>query len=203
VQGAGTKRPRSARWDGLSRQIWDANMPFSSEQRAVSGRMVGGIGCAIFAVALGLTGAALPPIPEPGNERLSLLAAASLMIALPLFVSIARLAKHRFFMPDDFAGAGFSGGTDQARMLQALLQNTLEQTLLAFLAYCAWMFLAPAGSGALPALASLMFIVGRIIFFAGYEKGAGARAFGFTLTFYPTVGMILCMLPFAVLRLWP
>jgi MAPEG family len=178
-------------------------MQLDSEQRLVLSRMVGGLLCAIFAITLGLTGVALPPIPEPENERLSLLAAAGLMIALPLFISIARLAKQRFFTPDDFAGAGFSGGTDRARMLQALLQNTLEQTLLAFLAYCAWMFLAPAGSGALPALASLMFVVGRIIFFAGYAKGGGSRAFGFTLTFYPTVGMILSMLPFAVLRLWP
>jgi uncharacterized membrane protein YecN with MAPEG domain len=32
-----------------------------------------------------------------------------------------------------------------------------------------------------------MFFIGRLAFFAGYAKGAPARAFGFAFTFYPTI----------------
>ena len=39
----------------------------------------------------------------------------------------------------------------------------------------------------LPGLVGL-FCVGRASFWLGYRHGAAARAFGFALTFYPSVG---------------
>ncbi len=36
-----------------------------------------------------------------------------------------------------------------------------------------------------------LFLLGRLFFITGYRKGAGGRAFGFALTFYPTVAAYL------------
>jgi hypothetical protein len=97
------------------------------------------------------------------------------------------LAKHRFFTPEDINGSALTEGTSRAKLLQALLQNTLEQLVLASSVYVSCSFIYPARClVAIPAAAA-MFFVGRILFFAGYSGGAPSRAFGFALTFYPTV----------------
>ena len=46
-----------------------------------------------------------------------------------------------------------------------------------------------------------MFLLGRVLFFAGYAGGAPRRALGFALTFYPTVTLLLGALAFALHRL--
>ena len=121
-----------------------------------------------------------------------------LLPAVALFIAIARLAAHRFFTPADIGGSAFSAGTDQAKLLQALLQNTLEQ-----LAFTVPVYLAALSSAyflnndylnnsyhsllaSVPACACT-FLLGRVLFFLTYPYGASARALGFALTFYPTV----------------
>jgi uncharacterized membrane protein YecN with MAPEG domain len=49
-------------------------------------------------------------------------------------------------------------------------------------------------------MAALLFVVGRISFFAGYAHGAPSRAFGFALTFYPTALMLVATLVVAVAK---
>ena len=60
--------------------------------------------------------------------RLKLAALAGLAPAAVLLLCIARLAKHRFTTPQDIHGSALTEGTERAKLLQALLQNTLEQT---------------------------------------------------------------------------
>lgn len=113
--------------------------------------------------------------------------------ALPLCLALAigSLARHRFFAPADIDGSGLAPGTDRARVLQSVLQNTLEQTVLAVLAHLVWTAAMPrAWLAAIPAAVAL-FVVGRALFAFGYSRGAAARAFGFALTFYPTVLLTL------------
>lgn len=67
------------------------------------------------------------------------------------------------------------------------MQNTLEQTVLAVVAYNGLAAVEPRrGPVLLPALVSL-YLLGRILFIHGYSRGAGGRALGFGLTFYPTL----------------
>ena len=47
----------------------------------------------------------------------------------------------------------------------------------------------PDGGALLITLAA-MFGAGRLLFWWGYVRGAAARAFGFALTFYPSVGAL-------------
>jgi uncharacterized membrane protein YecN with MAPEG domain len=113
-------------------------------------------------------------------------------------VCIARLAKHRFFTPEDIHGSALTTGTERARLLQSLLQNTLEQSALAVPVYVAICALGPLRVLSVVPVAAAMFLVGRVFFFAGYAKGAPSRAFGFALTFYPTVILLLGMIALAI-----
>ena len=125
------------------------------------------------------------------GERLTLALQADLLLALWLLLSIGRLARHRFFTPEDIDGGGLSLGTDEARVLQATLQNTIEQTVFAVLVHVIWaVTLPPNWLVAIPA-AAILFVIGRILFVRGYAQGAPSRALGFALTFYPSVLMLL------------
>lgn len=125
------------------------------------------------------------------QSRLSVATLSALAPALMLLVCIARLAKHRFFTPEDIHGSAQTSGTQQAQVLQSLLQNTLEQASLAWPAYIAVALFAPGRLLMLVPAAAAMFLIGRMHFFIGYAKGAPARAFGFAFTFYPTAILLL------------
>ncbi len=61
-------------------------------------------------------------------------------------------------------------------ILQSLLQNTLEQLVIALGVYTAWSLLMPASWLSVVPLCSMLFAIGRIFFFKGYKQGAPARA---------------------------
>jgi hypothetical protein len=137
-----------------------------------------------------------PRIWTVGSDLASRATLASWAVVFPasaLFACIARLANHRFFTPEDIDGSALTEGTEKAKLLQALLQNTLEQCCLAVPIYFAAAVAAPAALLPTVPAAAVMFLVGRLFFFAGYARGAPARAFGFGLTFYPTVFLLLVL----------
>ena len=131
-------------------------------------------------------------------SRVTLAAWSLVTPAFALFVCIARLAKHRFFTPEDIHGSALTGGTEKAKLLQALLQNTLEQCSLALPIYIATSIVVPASLLPVVPAAAGMFLVGRAFFFAGYANGAPSRAFGFGLTFYPTVLLLFLLVALGV-----
>jgi hypothetical protein len=167
-------------------------MPLSEKQIPVlKGMIAASVLCGLALTA----GAVLPPanwLPQDtAGGRLTFAAGSVLTISVWLLVGIGFLARHRFFTPADIDGSGLTDGTAKAKRLQAVLQNTLEQTVLAALVYGSFAVLAPARwLGALP-VAALLFFCGRALFWRGYAHGAGARAFGFALTFYSTVLLFL------------
>ena len=134
------------------------------------------------------------------TSRVTLASWALLLPALTLFVCIARLAKHRFFTPEDIHGSALTDGTDKAKLLQALLQNTLEQSCLALPIYIATSIIAPASLLPVVPAAAVMFLVGRSFFFAGYANGAASRAYGFALTLFPTVLLLFLLVAVGILQ---
>ncbi|MCL1093565.1 MAPEG family protein [Shewanella kaireitica] len=128
------------------------------------------------------------------SQRLSILGLSLILPTLFLIASIGRLAKFRFFSPEDIDGSGLTAGTNEARVLQSLLQNTLEQLVIAIGVYSAWCLLMPSAWLSAVPLCSILFAIGRILFFKSYNQGAAARAFGFALTFYSTVVMFLVLI---------
>ena len=166
-------------------------MSFTRTQADVAAGMAAGFAATVAAFAW----PSLPIVPAGIEQRISLWLAASAAASLWLLIGIALLARHRFFTPADIDGGGLSDGTPTAKLLQSLIQNTLEQAVLAMPVYGAWLWLAPEGRRGLVIVCAGLFGLGRLLFFLGYRFGASARAIGFTLTFYPTVGLYLFLLP--------
>ena len=167
-------------------------MSLSIKQRGVlKGMLPGGF------VALCIVGIGSYTNPFEYRESLNQfgrLTVAIQSLLVPTFfitISIGRLAKHRFFTPEDIDGGGLSEGSEKARVLQSLLQNTIEQALLASLVYIAWSVVMPATWLSTVPIAAIAFGLGRLLFFGGYARGASDRAFGFTLSFYPSLIMLV------------
>lgn len=167
-----------------------ARMSLSKPQQGVAI----GAGSALIVTTVGLALAAMHPLSEvPTLEaRLQLFALSGLTPAFALIICIGRLANHRFDTPEDLDGGGLTVGSARAKLLQALLQNTLEQLSLAVPVYAACTLLASARVLSMVPVAAAMFLVGRGLFFWGYARGAPGRALGFGLTFYPTAILLVC-----------
>lgn len=163
-------------------------MALSEAQRGVLRGMLAAVAVTVVAIAAAvlLQPAAVMPLPAFEQRLAATLRWDGLVLAC-LVLAIGMLARHRFFTPADIDGSGLTAGTDRARVLQAVLQNTLEQAVIAALAHLLWTAATPAGWFAAVPAAAMLFLVGRICFALGYRGGAPARAFGFALTFYPTV----------------
>jgi uncharacterized MAPEG superfamily protein len=164
--------------------------PLSAHQRGVLRGMAAGAIVAAVVVCGGAFVDVFSPFDNDLATRLSIASGASLLPALCLMVAIGRIAKHRFFHAADIDGAGLTEGSSRVQLLRALAQNTHEQVVLAVVAYFAWALLMPIDTLSAVVLAAIAFVLGRILFFTGYERGAPARSLGFTACFYPTALML-------------
>ena len=144
---------------------------------------------AAIVVFFAWTGPLHPHVNILGDDTAARLAFAAKWLLVPgfsLLVGIGVVASRRFFTPDAIDGTR----TPASPSLEINLrynQNTLEQTLLVAVAWPLLALWLPAGQlGLIPVLA-VLFGFGRAAFFIGYLIAPWARAFGFALTFYPTV----------------
>lgn len=129
------------------------------------------------------------PADNPG-PRLAWALQWSLLPVLALIIAVMRVGNYRFSSPDDIDGSGLTNATPQIQILRAVLQNTLEQAVLAAATYLIWAAAMPHRRLRAIPVAATLFIGGRVLFARGYSKGAGGRAMGFGLTMYPTAAML-------------
>ena len=119
-------------------------------------------------------------------DRLALAVRWLLVPGLCLLVGIGFTANRRFFSREAIDG----GAPPKPGAFEINLRyntNTLEQTVLAAIAWSGLALALPAADlGLIPALAGL-FAAGRAAFWLGYLYAPWARAFGLGLTFYPTI----------------
>jgi len=164
----------------------------NSKQKAIVAAMIIGLGTSLAMLYVG-TQVLSAPLAEPlaFGMRLRLLAQVLIVPAVFILMCIGRLSMHRFFSPADIDGNPRHPDSPQAVELQRVLQNTLEQGLLAVISYATWALLAPDRWLPTLVIAAALFALGRILFFIGHSKGAVGRALGFTLTFYPTVLLLM------------
>jgi hypothetical protein len=142
----------------------------------------------------------LLPADDPG-ARIAWALKWALIPVLTLMVSIMRVANYRFSSPEDIDGSGLTDGTPEVRVLRAVLQNTLEQSVLAVAAYVIWSVVMPYNWLRAIPIGAALFVSGRLLFARGYAQGAPGRATGFGLTAYPTFGMLVTVAIVLVLRL--
>ena len=139
-----------------------------------------------------LYGPSIAPGPEatdiPG--RLVFVAQWLLVPGLTLLLCVVVTMGTRFLSQEAFDGTR----TPKSRFMETNLrvtQNTLEQVVLAVIAWVGLAFTLSAEQlGILPVLAAL-FGVGRFLFWVGYQIAPIARAVGFGLTAVPTAVAML------------
>lgn len=164
----------------------------SIEQRGVLRGMI----AALIVSAIGFLAAVFWNPMHSNPTALPLTGAAlkwDILLMIAVAGNIAIVARHRFFTPEDIGGSGLTNGTAKVRIFQATLQNTIEQTVLAFPIHMIWVITMPREWQGIIPLASILFLIGRMLFWRGYASGAAARSFGFALTFYPSLIMLLLL----------
>jgi hypothetical protein len=122
--------------------------------------------------------------------RLSFLAGWLLVPALVLLATVMVTMCVRFLSPSAIDGTR----APASRFLEINLrvtQNTLEQSVLAIVAWFGLALTLPPGRLDLIPVAASLFGIGRILFWAGYQLRPLARAIGFGLTFVPTVAALV------------
>ncbi|GGX05126.1 hypothetical protein GCM10007242_08040 [Pigmentiphaga litoralis] len=189
----------------------DRTTPIASHRTVQRGVLRGmGVGMAITLVLLVLMIALAPRALLPLIGPTASLVAALHWALLPLLclaAVIGLMARHRFFHAEDIDGSGLAGGgltgagatasrgmtggSWTIRIYQAILQNTLEQVVLAIPTYLIWAVTLPRQWQAAVPAAAILFVVGRVLFWRGYSGGAPSRSLGFALTFYPTLVLAL------------
>lgn len=130
----------------------------------------------------------LDGIPVPADDTASRLAFAAGWLLVPgwcLLVGVFGAASRGFY-----ADAIDGTRTPSAHALEINLrynQNTIEQTILAAIAWMSLAVAAPQDQLVLIAGMALIFAAGRVTFWIGYLIHPMARAFGMTLTVIPTI----------------
>lgn len=120
-------------------------------------------------------------------ERMTFVLKADLVLFLWLAGCVRAVSSGRFGSPADIRGSAFSAPSPAIAVRAAVLQNTLEQTVLFF---PATLILAALMRGFELVLAPFLvgvFLLGRFTFAIGYARGASGRAFGMALTAAPII----------------
>jgi hypothetical protein len=126
------------------------------------------------------------PLVDDEPARLAYAARWLLVPGLCLMAGVGAMANRRFFSSDAMDGTR----APESRTMEINLRynlNTLEQTVLAAIAWTGLALALPHERLGLIAALAVIFAFGRILFWSGYLIAPWARAFGFALTFYPTV----------------
>ena len=148
-----------------------------------------GMGAAVIVLLVLWQHLAQLPLPRPdGNDQAARLAFVAHWLLLPglaLLAGIGAVANQRFFIASAIDGSRSPGGW----FLEVTLrynQNTLEQIVLAAIAWSGLALALPHEQLCLIPGLAILFFAGRIIFWIGYLIMPVGRAFGLGLTAYPT-----------------
>ncbi len=170
---------------------------FSAEQAGVRKSASAALLVSILVLAVAWHfGVGWPLTPASDSDRLALVFRCELAIGFVLWAMIARVGAMRYFSPHDIGGVGNGPEGREIAVARAALQNTIEQSVLAIIAHSALALALPANRMAVIAALTGLFVVGRTTYWFGYPRGAAARAFGFALTFYPTIMALAAALIF-------
>lgn len=130
------------------------------------------------------------PLWVTTGDRLAYAAKCEFFAGLMLLFGVIAVAGQRFF--SDKAREGQTEGLSPSITINLrYIQNTVEQLILLVITHMAYAATADSGEMKLIPLLVSLFIVGRLCFWIGYHQNALSRSFGFAVTFYPTVVMMI------------
>lgn len=146
------------------------------------------VAAAIATIAVTLFLALRAPALPLATARADVFLQQAIWLALPLatFIFLVMLKRGR--------SADLILGIASKQSLNGLeasaLTNTVEQTLLAVLALAAFISTCPNSAGAVIDAFVWIFLLGRVLFYAGYRLRPMWRFFGFSLNFYSSLALI-------------
>jgi hypothetical protein len=137
-------------------------------------------------------------LPHPSEaHRVQVVAGAALVAVLPLFGAIASTVTARYADEDLILGWE---ANKPSGVKQAILQNTLEQTVISEVTLLCLGLLAPPAYMQLCMVQALCFLVGRLIFSVSYQRDPMKRFAGFVIGQYAALASLLASAIFIVIR---
>lgn len=118
----------------------------------------------------------------PLAERLGYALRWNVLMLLWLAGCVRAVSSGRFSSELDILGSAYAPPSTAIAVQAAVLQNSLEQTVLAFGANLALATLLRDKELVVIPVLVVLFLIGRIAFAWAYPKGAAARSFGMSLT---------------------
>ena len=149
------------------------------QRKTIAIGMVAGV---VWSVAVLVLAPVLLKLPVFG--LIPIIMTAFLAPGIVMMAMVGRLALRRHFGDAAADGGALEGAAEIDRRV---LQNTVEQLVLAMAIWpAAAVMLGAAGPGVMMGL-GLSFAVTRAVYWWGYHRAPQLRAFGFAATFLPTV----------------
>ncbi|MEG6509433.1 MAPEG family protein [Methyloligella sp. 2.7D] len=125
------------------------------------------------------------------GDRIALVIKDSVFAILPGVIAICIVAAERLD-PKMFVGR-MAKPNSALDINTRFILNTFEQFTAYFIAHCALAIYSPPEEARTVVILTALFVLGRILFWIGYHKNPYLRAFGFGITFYPTVAAYFCL----------
>ena len=134
------------------------------------------------------------------GERIAFALKADIAVFLWLAGCVRAVSSGRFNSPADIRGSAYAPPSPAIAVKVAVLQNSLEQTVLAVGAHLCLAAVVRGPELVLVPVLVLLYLVGRVCFVAGYPRGAAGRAFGMALTGVSTVAAFAIAIGVLLLR---
>jgi hypothetical protein len=126
------------------------------------------------------------------GHRLELVIKDAVVAVLPAVLAICIVAAQRL-NPSMFVGR-VPKPNSAVDINNRFILNTVEQFILYFIGNAGLALYCPPQEARTLIILTALFVLGRVLFWVGYHYNPYLRAFGFGLTFYPTVAVYLWLI---------
>ena len=126
------------------------------------------------------------------GQRIALIIKNAVFATVPAVLAICIVAAQRL---DPSMWVGRTAKPNSALDINTrFILNTFEQFILFFIGNAALALYCPIEEARSLIILTVLFVLGRVLFWVGYHYNPYVRAFGFGLTFYPTVAVYLWLI---------
>jgi MAPEG family len=126
------------------------------------------------------------------GDRIALVIKDAVIAVLPAVLAICIVAGQRL---DPSMWVGRTAKPNSALDINTrFILNTFEQFILYFIGNAGMALYCPLEEARSLIILTALFLLGRVLFWVGYHYNPYVRAFGFGITFYPTVAVFLWLL---------
>jgi hypothetical protein len=126
------------------------------------------------------------------GNKLELVIKNAVLAILPAVLAICIVAAQRLD-PSMFVGR-VPKANSAVDINNRFILNTIEQFMLYFIGNAGLALYCPPEEARTLVILTALFILGRVLFWVGYHYNPYMRAFGFGITFYPTVAVYLWLI---------